>query len=306
MKKILFFFILTISVQSFAQTKKAFLSGDGSTVDSSKATFYLIINQLSDTSWSAKQYGMDNIIITEGVYKDSSLATPHGKFIYYGRDPKTRNGTNSENYVQTIGEYKNGMKDGQWIDFRSDNSILSLNNYKNDKLNGLHENYGDKTLPITIRGNYVDDLKEGEWYTISKNGNILRTEGFIHGKHTSDNTKASSLKAAIPPDDFNNYIISNVNKVVSDNTNERVFVYCTITDEGMVINPTISDLKLNPLIVNTLLNILLKSPKWKPAYDVNLKKYIEWNAGFIVRIAKGNVTTFFSSKTEELIHQIKN
>ncbi|MET3978465.1 hypothetical protein ABIB62_001034 [Mucilaginibacter sp. UYP25] len=306
MKKIILFLTLTISAQSFAQSRKVFLAEDGSAIDSSKATFYLLINQLSDTSWSAKQYGMDNVIITEGNYKDASLITPHGKFTYYNRDLKKIGNEASASYVETVGEYKNGLKDGQWIVFRSENFISSLDTYKNDKLNGLHENYGDKTLPITIRGNYVDDVKEGEWYTISKDGNILRAEGFTHGKRTSDNTKSSGLKAAIPPDDFNSYIIGNITKVVSNDTNETIFVHCTITNEGMVVNPTITNPEINPSLAMTILNTLLKSPKWKPAYDVNLKIYIEWNAGFMVTIKKGNVNTFYSSKAEELIHQIKN
>jgi antitoxin component YwqK of YwqJK toxin-antitoxin module len=306
MKKILFLFLFITAVHSFAQTKKVFLSEDGSTVDSSKAVFYLLIKQISDTSWTANQYSMDDLIITEGTYKDESLQIPHGKFFYYNKRPKTKQQQGSVNYVQTIGEFKNGLREGQWINFNYDNSKVSLDTYLNDKLNGLHENYGDKTLPITVRGQYIENLKEGEWYIISKHGDIIRTEVFKFGKKISDNKKTLSLKAAFPPDNFNDYFIKNIGKITSNNTNEQIIVYCTITDEGKVINPKINNPMIVPELTNKLLKILSESPKWKPAYDTNLNKFIEWNVEFLVAIEKGNITTKYSSKANELLYQLNN
>lgn len=97
----------------------------------------------------------DSKQISESFYVlKSDKKTKHGDYTSYFKltDQEYKNfkkGTlNIENYVRQRGQYKNGKKDGQWIEY-------------------------SQPYVLRIEGKYVADKKVGIWLTYKEKGNVI-------------------------------------------------------------------------------------------------------------------------------------
>ena len=82
--------------------------------------------------------------ISESYYVlKSDGQTKHGEYVSYFSVTKDKNkqlkkGTlKLENYIKQKGSYKNGKKDGEWVEYSRPNEIKAKGNYDNDKKAGI-------------------------------------------------------------------------------------------------------------------------------------------------------------------------
>ncbi|WP_113653359.1 toxin-antitoxin system YwqK family antitoxin [Pedobacter namyangjuensis] len=170
-KKILLTFVLALSVTlCIGQAKPIYFYGDKITTDKDKITSYGIYGKLStEDIWTFKRFDLYDNLLQTGSYADSLLTIPHGKFIFYG-DIQAFNNLNLTTYriknkfryTAQEGNFVNGLEQGPWYNYYPDGNILSVQNFKDGKLNGLfvsRDRYGKDI----ITGNFVNGEKDGEW-----------------------------------------------------------------------------------------------------------------------------------------------
>lgn len=79
------------------------------------------------------------------------------------------------------GKYKNGEKDGQWIDYYPGGKIPAvISTYKNGKLDGPMREYGRRGELIS-EVNYKDGMKHGFLRTFDKRGKVLTEKEYEYG-----------------------------------------------------------------------------------------------------------------------------
>lgn len=137
----------------------------------------VIIKEFNKTDNTAKVsfYTVDGIKESTGFMQGKNRI---GKWIYYHKGGKTI--MQVENYVNGLlhgsyktfypngkltieTTYKNGKLDGVYKKYSIKNKLIELLTYKNGILNGPAELYDRNTGLIYEKGNYVDDIKLGEW-----------------------------------------------------------------------------------------------------------------------------------------------
>jgi antitoxin component YwqK of YwqJK toxin-antitoxin module len=164
---------------------------------------------LKQGAW-AKYYPDNKTPIYTGQFKDNM---PIGEFRYFFSSGKVKaiiqhQSKNNLSYawlyfeneqLMAEGRYKYMKKDSLWINYNSQGYVLSREEFKADKLNGLRvtyylegqgegeekmltiENYKDSLLEgsyesfyskglVKEKGNYIKNKKEGEWQTFHPNG----------------------------------------------------------------------------------------------------------------------------------------
>jgi len=160
---------LTLYIYASCQTKKAFIDAKGVFgADKKKAVNYILITKLSDSAYQMKKFDMRDTIVMQGVFSDSLLKVPNGKFTYYKKDKlddRLRDVVHIDenNYIKQVGFYSNGQKTGTWVEFEKRNWKSYSYTYENDKLNGTYLIYNqhDNKL-IDNEGNYINDKKNGD------------------------------------------------------------------------------------------------------------------------------------------------
>ncbi|MBW4891171.1 hypothetical protein KXQ82_15705 [Mucilaginibacter sp. HMF5004] len=283
----------TLSVN--AQVNKAFLL-DGAPVDSAKADSYILYAKVADSVWLMKMYDLHDSIMVMGHFSDEKLSIPDGgfKYYHYSKLSKTQklNKTNGVNYLVTIGRYEKGLKSGVWKELFSNGNVAALNTYLNDKLNGPYKTYNFDNGAVVVEGNYISDKREGEWYVLGRNGNILETDIYKDGVVLRRINKPSAYNPPAPPPEFYSYFSRAVSKYTNIDINETVYIGVTVSAEGKITEALINDKRnLNAEFIAKLKEIALSSPMWTPANDSALKKNIEGLASIIVKIKAGEVTT---------------
>jgi len=290
--------LIFASLAGYSQTSKIFFGPRGPITDSAKARLYLIVNRVSDTVWNVKQYDMDNVLNYSGTYKDKELTVQNGHFIYYalGSIAMLKPGTKVMEigpgvfqYVQATGDYINGMKNGEWVEYRSNGNRMTVNTYKNDFQNGLYEKYDDESGKVLFRGNYVNDKREGDWYMLDGHGNISVTFKYKDGKVTKRIDAPPNYGLAKPTRGFIVYISNNLNRISRPEMNANLSVICSIEADGKLSKPSIYGPGLTDKLNDKLNDIISGAPAWTPLYDPVDKKNFAGLATFSIIIEKGSV-----------------
>jgi hypothetical protein len=73
--------------------------------------------------------------------------------------------------IKSIAQVKNGLKNGEMVEYRSDGSIYTRNHYKNDTLNGPYEIYFHSGV-IAERGNFVNGIRLRKIEQFYENGEL--------------------------------------------------------------------------------------------------------------------------------------
>lgn len=162
-----------------AQVLKAFLDDEGNITDSLHATSYLIYAKTSDSLYAVRYYSLNDRLITVGSYKDKDFTIQHGEFLYFNR---SLGKADTATYIKTRGNFRNGVKDGIWIDYYPNGHPQFVNTFRNGKLDGISEDYNYATNTVFLRGQYINGLEEGEWDNLSPDGDTVIKYIYRHGK----------------------------------------------------------------------------------------------------------------------------
>jgi len=119
-----------------------------------------------------------NIITKEGTYY---LGHYEGKIIIYSYNHKE-----NKSFKQYEYNYKNGKKEGEYIEYNQKGEIVSLTNYKNDLIDGEYIRFYNNTHIVKQYTKYKDGKREEqhkEWW----DSGILRFEcSYINDKLNGD------------------------------------------------------------------------------------------------------------------------
>jgi antitoxin component YwqK of YwqJK toxin-antitoxin module len=126
----------------------------------------IYVNGKKDGPWY--YYGIDSSKVCDEVYKNG-MKNGEEK-VYYPKTGKLFQSTN----------FSNGKKYGWWKQFYNDGIVKTDGTYKNDTLQGkVVYNYpnGKKNL----EGNYVNGLREGEFFVYDEKGKLTETLHYKKG-----------------------------------------------------------------------------------------------------------------------------
>jgi len=123
--------------------------------------FTLFFCLTSSVGWSKT---MDDLFEIKGIYYNKFTEVPFtGKI----------NG-------KTTGYFKNGKRDGFWLNYWKNGQLQSKINYKNGKLEGSWISYHDNGK-LRDKGQYKDGLKEGSWFSYFGNGQLSSKVNYKDG-----------------------------------------------------------------------------------------------------------------------------
>lgn len=274
--KFFFIFLLVIVVRpAFCQTSKAFVNQQGTyTTDSTGAIGYILFKKCNDTTFHVKLYSFENDIAMDGYYKDSLLTIPNGEFTYYtkpnfpGRMYYSKVDTSS--YISRKGSYLNGMKSGLWMVYKFRNVLYFTCFFNNGKLNGLYQEYSPfGNHCVLTDGNYVDNMREGEWKDYDTTKNILTT--YTYKRDILINTVYHTHSIS-PPAKFDSIMTTELHDILSGYRDRSVKISFTVDTDGTVGNVQCLT-NISAKKIQTITAAILKTGRFKPAI-YNDKPYI--------------------------------
>lgn len=244
------FIISFLLIASFANSQgyKLFIDDNGKSINSFTATSYINVKQLADTAWLMQQYDMKNAILQSGMFKDKHLKIPNGKFIYYRKLNFYNNAAMKEalksdttNYIMTEGEFKDGKKNGAWIDYFIGGKKKEEAFYKDGVPNGPYRSYNDDHITVALSGNYVDGKREGEWQMFNFEGKVIETDKYRNGKMYNRKMTLDPYNPPKMPNGFETYVDNALKKAIPAKDLENTAITYTIIFQlqstGKLLNP---------------------------------------------------------------------
>ncbi|SDP96056.1 hypothetical protein SAMN05428975_4141 [Mucilaginibacter sp. OK268] len=280
------------AITSNAQVRKIYLTNDGSkTSDSLRATSYILYQKMEgDSAWSTRQYDMQDIIMTIGTFKDEQFTIPHGKFIYYtlippgkfkiyNRDPKKQDSAFAQggNFIDQTGVYLNGKKNGSWMSYNHQKPAF-LYTYQDDIQNGLYQSYNYSSGKVLVEGNFINNVRQGDWNSLSYYGDIIKTEVYKEGKIVKTISYLNDRKFQYGKDGQRSKydLISYLNlRLSTKRFNKHGKYHVTysfdLTQNGKLVAPLIEE-KSDQEIDDTLISELSAAPNWEPIIRTEVLK----------------------------------
>jgi antitoxin component YwqK of YwqJK toxin-antitoxin module len=280
--KFFYLFLLSVLTQSlFAQGVKTYLTIDGSYTDNpAKAFSYIIFEKAQDSSYLMQQFDLQDVIMMQGFYKNRSLNFPNGKFDYYKKQKidtdLVAHTATYENFVQSTGVYINGLQEGIWIEYLSNDIKYSTSTFKNGKLNGIYQKYDARSNNHVVEArNYIDNKREGEWKTYDIVNDVVLGE--VYHNDILINTICYKKDIQTPNDFYKTISIIN-----NDYKNNELKISFEVDTDGHVGN-FIFDKKLSDshkkfitaAIINSgnFIPALLNAKSIKGVYSLTINKY---------------------------------
>jgi antitoxin component YwqK of YwqJK toxin-antitoxin module len=269
-------------------------------------THYRIL-KVSDSLWEAGEYDLNDTLIDIGTYKDEKLQKPEGKFrIYNYIDPikkisydyiKHKADTTyvpGMNYLRTVGYFTNGKRTGTWYTYETQGKLVITEVFENDKLNGLYQSYNTETGKVLVEGNYINDLREGNWNMLSYNGDTTQTDIYKKGKivktisHLSEKKFKEKFTGGKPKYDFIAYLNRALADKKFDTPGIKTVFYSFIENtEGKLTEPSVisgSDRAINTAVIDAI----LAAPNWQPTYIDNQLTAVSVPFNFEITISESN------------------
>lgn len=172
MKRILVCFLLLFGgLSSYAQIKTILLDGkDQLTPDSTQAVTYAVLGKITgDTVYTFKKYDFSGVLLASGSFMDDHMEIPVGKFVYYNWITPENNNRNDgfeingkERYIELIGSYQNGRRNGRWISFYPDGKMKQIITFSQGIIHGPFKAF-DSRGEEQVSGVYINGKKEGTW-----------------------------------------------------------------------------------------------------------------------------------------------
>ena len=99
---------------------------------------------------------MDDLVITNGLYYEKFTDVPFSGTIDEGLER---------------GSFKDGKKDGPWVNYNEDEQLSSEGTFKDGKREGLWVWYYDNGQ-LSSEGTYKDGEKDGPWVNYNEDGTV--------------------------------------------------------------------------------------------------------------------------------------
>jgi antitoxin component YwqK of YwqJK toxin-antitoxin module len=113
----------------------------------------LFISLLSSPSWSMTVF---DLVEREGIYYQRFTDVPFTGEIIRGLEQ---------------GSFKNGKRDGAWVNYYDNGGLMDKGNYKNGKAEGASVGYYENGQ-LMWKGNYKNGKREGAWVSYNKGGTV--------------------------------------------------------------------------------------------------------------------------------------
>jgi len=259
---------------------RTYLNDSGVTNDPSKATSYIVYNKISDSLYNLKQYGMDDSIKVDGMFKDPRFSIPNGKFIYYERSkniPINLTGVlDTLNHIKTIGFFKNGVKDSTWTNYFMNGKIENVNTFKNGILNGLSESYNANSQTIFSRGYFVNGLRDGIWNLYNIHGQVIIVEVYENGKKKSSKTVSDQHAAAVPPEGFDKSLKHKLDEIpLNYDLKGDLLISFIVSKNGDVTEFFTRGTSSDPSLCKKIIAAIKDIKGWKAAYMKNTGELVD-------------------------------
>ena len=287
-----------LSISAVAQQIEKFFDYNWKECEVSAARFYSEIKK-TDSGWHRDDYFVhDNVLQMDGTYEDEACNIPNGLFFYFYSNKK----------VQYTGKYVHGKKEGVWLSFHPNGAMADSSYFVHDEITGVHLSWYDNGFPSdsvnfnpdgsgigftwfddgtpSSAGRYAAGKKmTGKWQFFYKSGKISSLETYNNGalinkeyydeaaNKMTDTSKGNSnaefpgaengwLKYLqkhlyFPPQ----YQITNADKAVD-------VITFTVNEDGSISNVFVYT-PFYPEFDNIAVNVITRSPKWKPAINHN-------------------------------------
>lgn len=299
MKKRFFIALLLITNFSFAQTSTSFYDWKWQPCDMAKARFYSI-SEKSDSGWLRNDYFVSTQKLQmKALYKDSACKIMNGDAIYfYSNGNIEATGRKIDNKIQGIylrwhtngmmadsGFYEKGKISGTKLSWHPNGIMSDSFTTKNDSVS-VSVSWFDNGNPSSY-GLFLHEKKHGKWNYFHKTGNPSSVEINDHGKvvsveyfnedgspqlDTSQVHREAVFKSGI--ESWKKYILNKTywpaEYKITNSDVAVVVVRFTINEDGQVEDPFVST-PFHPLMDKIALEVIRKSPVWKPAIEHNRK-----------------------------------
>jgi len=269
--------------------------------DALHARFYSLIEK-TDSGWHRRDYFVHSLTLQmEGVYEDSACKIPTGYFRYF----------HPTRYVESMGAYRNGKRQGVWLQYYSDGLLDDSTVYESGNPVGIRAswyrtgylrdsaNYNpdgsgvffawfDNGQP-SCAGRYAPDRKKyGKWQYFHKSGRIsaaeiydpqgrLQEKAFFDedGKPQMD-TANDDRKASFPggPKAWANYLSKALyfpDQYKFTNGDEATVVVKATINEDGKVMDVEVEVPFYPAFDKIALDAVRRSPNWIPAMDHHRK-----------------------------------
>ena len=256
------FLCLISALNSFSQVTKFYVNANGEyTTIPKKAVAYTLVQKESDSLYITATYDLRDTIVSTLSFKDASLKIPNGKFIHYSKMRGAKH-SDTNNYVNMVGYFTNGVKTGMWVEFEARNIKKCTYFYQDDKMNGPYRHYVGGTMEYLMEeGNYVNDKREGEWNVYGYD--TLKTP--VTAKIFSDDKVVKTINHIEWPVFARNtqfYLLKKLSKLDSLG-NRRIETKITIGIDGNVKDPAMIK-SISPQVDELVINTLKQMPKFTP------------------------------------------
>jgi len=112
---------------------------------------------------------MSDLVTRDGLYYKKFTETP-----FTGKVTGDEQGT-----------FKNGVKEGAWVEYFENGQLRFKQNYKNGMLEGAFISYY-KNGQLFAKGNHKNSKREGAWVYYHENGQLEHKGNLKNGKKISD------------------------------------------------------------------------------------------------------------------------
>ena len=298
MNKLLFLTVIFFPLIVSAQHYERYYNYKWQPCEPIQARFYTELNK-KDSLWERKDYFIhEQSLQMSGSYTDTTCKIAEGHFEYYY----------SNRRLQSVGSYKNGKKDGLWLDYYPNqmmqDSIVYVdgnrsgttlwwhpNGYMRDSAvwnsdgSGVEISWFDNGNPSSAGRYSAGNNQHGKWQYFHKNGKPSAIELYDKGSlvdkkyFDEDGNPLSDTTSRDRPAEFVGgnaawlkYLTKHVyfpTQYKFDNADKAVVVVeATVDEDG-----NITDVELNTPLYPAFDEIALKavrtSPKWQPAIEHN-------------------------------------
>jgi antitoxin component YwqK of YwqJK toxin-antitoxin module len=257
---------------------------------------FYVLTEKEDTLWHRTAYYIaEKTLAMEGWYKDEKCKIAEGKQSWF----------HPTRILKSVGNFKNGFKEGIWLQYNTKGELVDSATYTHGKLTGVEMKWYDNGYPSDSlnfdgEGNGVqiswydngilssagywtqDTLKKARWKYYSPNGKIIATEDFVNGKKVASacfddagnvlsdcEEKEATPKGGI--EGWKQFLSKNLNPLVPADKGAPVGKYTVIVRFIVDVNGNMTN--LTPLthlgygMEEEVVRMLQKAPRWTPGYQ---------------------------------------
>ena len=147
----------------------------GETLDDLIKRDGIYYKKFKDVPYTGKIKGKGLIGVYQGSFKGGKM---DGEWLYYRDDGN----------LWRKEFYAIGTKTEYWKEFSPNGNLRNHGHYKNDKRDGLWEQYFYNSTKLNFKGSFKDGKKEGKWIIFDEAGKVRKeyTGIFKNGEKVSD------------------------------------------------------------------------------------------------------------------------